>query len=339
MDNLNKHTEFTEEVVKYLSGELSGSAKSQFLLEVQNDPEKQKILEEYRKVWESVDKKPEVPGYNLDAEWNLLEGKLTESEVVHSSDARSARSVGFYLYRIAAALLIGLILSGGFYLANRGITTELLAMEEGTGMVELPDGTKVTLNSGSKIRYDKRENQNERRVSLSGEAFFEVVRDTLRPFVIDAGETRVEVLGTSFNVNAYRNNDKVEITVASGLVAFSSKDAEDELILLKAGNTAVYDRNRSELKLQPAANPNALSWKTREIFFENTPLIEAIRLINKVYSSKLVLVNPDLNECAITVSFKNQSLDAVMNVLQSTLDLSFEKHGDRVEIEGPGCSE
>lgn len=336
MDNLNKHTEFTEEAVKYLSGELSESAKSQFLLGVQSDPEKQKILEEYRKVWESVDKNPEVPVYNLDAEWNLLEGKLAESEAVRTT---SARSVGFYLYRIAAVLLIGLILSGGFYLANRGITTELLAMKESTGMIELPDGTKVTLNSGSKIRYDKRENQNERRVSLSGEAFFEVVRDTLRPFVIDAGGTRVEVLGTSFNVNAYRNNDKVEITVASGLVAFSSKDAEDELILLKAGNTAVYDRNRSELKLQATANPNAFSWKTREIFFENTPLIEAIRLINKVYSSNLVLVNPDLNECAITVSFKNQSLDAVMNVLQSTLDLSFEKHGDRVEIEGPGCSE
>ena len=72
MDNLNKHTEFTEKVVRYLSGELSESAKSQFLLEVQNDPEKQKILEEYRKVWESVDKKPEVPGYNLSLRSPLL---------------------------------------------------------------------------------------------------------------------------------------------------------------------------------------------------------------------------------------------------------------------------
>jgi len=68
-------------------------------------------------------------------------------------------------------------------------------------------------------------------------------------------------------------------------------------------------------------------------------LNEALLMINKVYGSKLVIVSPELYNCPITVSFKNQSLDAVMNVLQSTLDLSFESLGDRIEIEGPACSE
>jgi ferric-dicitrate binding protein FerR (iron transport regulator) len=178
-----------------------------------------------------------------------------------------------------------------------------------------------------------------REVRLAGEAWFDVVRDTLRPFRIDAGSALVEVLGTSFNVNAYRENPVVEITVESGIVALTGKEDAREQIVLLAGNSGTYDASLKELVLVPRSDPNNLSWKTRELFFENTPLAEVAGLVSKVYNVDLQLSGPDLASCPITVSFQDQSLESVLNVLARTLDLEISRSKGSIYLSGEGCAD
>ena len=92
----------------------------------------------------------------------------------------------------------------------------------------------------------------------------------------------------------------------------TAKQDQQEQIVLRAGNSGTYHKENRELTLYPSSNPNKISWKTRELFFDNTPLQEVAELVNKVYNANLVIVNPDLASCPITVTFRDQTLEAVI---------------------------
>jgi len=324
------HRKFNELVSRYLSGELSPDELNWFQEELRQDTGKQDMLDEYRQIWDSA-----VPGqsYDLDAEWSLMQKKLPKS-------GRGLRpSLNYYSYRIAAVLVLGVLFTFSWIYVNRMMSMERVLAEEVPVELILEDGTTVIVNRNSSLKYSKIFGQEERKVYLSGEAWFDVARDTTKPFVIDAGAALVEVLGTSFNVNAYKKNPTVEITVESGLVGMSPKDNQKDLIVMKAGSGGSYNKSQKELKLIPTSDPNSLSWKTRELFFDASTLREVAELVNRVYDTHIVIMNEELASCPITVTFRDQTLEAILNVLELTLDLQLTLEGDEIRLDGEGCVE
>jgi transmembrane sensor len=339
MSKQEEHREFTDRAGRFLSGELTPDERTAFLEELRKDPARQEELEKYRKIWDSA-----VPGagYDLDAEWELLRKKIPgfgEAPGATASIPGQGRSVLFYSYRIAAVLLVGLVLGFSWFYFTRMRDMQRVLAKDTQVEVVLEDGTKVVLNRDSRLRYGRTFDPGERKVYLSGEAWFDVVRDTARPFLIDAGEAMVRVLGTSFNVNAYRKNPTVEITVESGLVAMSSKKDEQDQIVMKAGSGGLYHKSLNTLKLIPTSDPNSISWKTRELFFQETSLREVADLLNRVYDVNIVIVNPELASCPLTVTFRDQSLEAILHVLEQTLDLQVTWDGKEYRLDGEGCEE
>ncbi len=337
-----KHSDFNSLVTRYLSGELSPGALRDFEQLLQEDPEKRNLVDTYRKIWDSVGSVSERDVYDMDAEWSLLEARIPDlagQETFTLDTGKPARTILFYTYRIAAVLVVGLLFTFAWFYSSRMAGMQRVVAENEPVELTLDDGTMVTLNRHSRIRYEKRFDGTRRQVYLSGEAWFDVARDTARPFLIDVGSAMVEVLGTSFNVNAYRQNTMVEITVKSGVVALTAKEDRHDQIVLRAGNSGTYHKEHRELKLIPNADPNTISWKTRELIFEETSLQEAVDLINKVYNAHLVIMNQELAGCPITVTFNEQSLDAILHVLESTLDLTIRQEGEQITLEGEGCIE
>ena len=326
IEDLNR--DFSSLVSRYLSGELPPDEHTWFEEELRGDPEKQALLDEYRKIWDSA---VPVQSYNLDAEWDLMQKKLPGFKT------RSTRSLLYYSYRIAAVLVLGLLLSFSLIYINRMVGMERVIADNEPVEVILEDGTEVIVNRNSSLRYSKKTDQKERKVYLSGEAWFDVTRDTTMPFVIDAGEAMVEVLGTSFNVNAYKDNPTVEITVESGLVAMSAKADQKDLIVMKAGSGGSYNKDHRELKLIPTSDPNSISWKTRELYFDASTLREVCTLVNRVYGANVVIMNEELASCTITVTFSDQTLEAILNVLELTLDLELTREGNEIKLDGEGC--
>lgn len=234
MSEEDLHKDFRQRLGSFLSGELSPGEHALFQDELRRDPDKQKLLDEYRLIWDGAN--PEH-SYDLDAEWALLKKKLPGSE-------RASRpTLLFYTYRIAAVLVVGLLLAVSWVYVGRIMGFDSIVAENVPVEVILEDGTDVLLNRHSSLRYAKSFNKEERKVYLSGEAWFDVARDTTMPFVVDAGAALVRVLGTSFNVNAYKQNPTVEITVESGLVALSAKEDEKDLIVMKAGSGGSYHKS------------------------------------------------------------------------------------------------
>jgi ferric-dicitrate binding protein FerR (iron transport regulator) len=330
---------FNSLVSRSLSGELSPTELSQFQEALRQDPDLENRLEEFRKVWDSMDGMAGRVDYDMDAEWNALRGKIPDFEE-HVHGPAKLRSLLYYTYRIAAVLVIGLVIAFAWIYATQYAGTEVLTAGTEALEIRLGDGTHVLLNRDSKIRYRKPFKGDCREIRLAGEAWFDVAKDTTRPFIIDAGTAIVQVLGTSFNVNAYRENPMIEITVESGVVAVTAKEDKDELIVLKAGNSGTYNSSSRELKLIPVSNPNTLAWLTKNLYFEDTPLREVAALIGKVYNVKFVIPDPGIADCPITVSFSDQSLEAVLNVLELTLDLEISrKDGETYTLKGTVCVE
>ena len=322
------HRDFDRLISRYLSGELDPEELNWFREELSKDPEKQDLLDSYQQIWDSS-----APDkiYDLETEWALLQKKLPGKGL--------SRSLRFYSYRIAAILVLGLVLGFSWIYVSRMMGTVRVLADDRAVEVILEDGTEVTVNRNSSLRYSKSFKQGERKVYLSGEAWFDVAKDTSLPFVIDAGAALVEVLGTSFNVNAYRENPTVEITVESGLVALSGKADQKDQIVMKAGTGGSYDKSLKQLKLIPSSDPNSISWLTRELYFDGSSLREVCRLVNKVYGVKMVITNKELSSCPITVTFRDQSLESILKVLESTLDLQITRDGDEIRLDGEGCAE
>lgn len=349
METSDRHKDYTSLMIRYLSEELGETEKEHFEALLLEDPALRARLEEFRKVWEgtgSLDSGRSRARYDMDTEWELLKGKLAGFEEappdssVNQKGRGRIRMLSAQTYRIAAALLAGVIFVFAWLYATRWAGVETVVALNSPVELTLPDGTKVALNRESRLRFQqKMDQEGERRVRLTGEAWFEVNPDHGRPFRIEAGDALVEVLGTSFNVNAYRENRRVEITVSSGVVSLSHRKQHKDQIILKAGNTGIYSGENRELTLIPSADPNDLAWKTRELYFEGASLGEVVALINEVYNTELVIVNPELRSCPITVTFMDQSLEAVLAVLEATLDLEVTRSGGQFLIDGEGCVE
>jgi ferric-dicitrate binding protein FerR (iron transport regulator) len=314
-------------ITRYLSAEASQEERSRVEQWLNAKPVNSEIFNEYKILWDGLERVQSVAGLDLDAEWARLEAKLADKEAIPVIAMKERHSRAFFISRIAVAAILVLVLSlGGILIFNRtGYQT--LYTENNTVDMILPDASRVTLNAYSGIQYRKKFRGDMRKVSLHGEAFFEVEPDINRPFIIEAGDVEVIVLGTSFNVKAYEDNSEIEVVVSSGRVALSKPGEIPETIILNPGNKGIFSRSDQSLEISRDIDKNYLAWKTRSFIFEDQPLVEVVMILNRVYHSSIAITSDSLKEARITTTFNNQTLEAILNVLSATLDFDV-KHGE-----------
>jgi transmembrane sensor len=238
--------------------------------------------------------------------------------------------------KIAAAILIFATIGSIWYFLNQPNETELIATNK---IIEnkLPDGSNISIKEKSSIVYNEKYNQSERRVKLKGEAYFVVKPIKEKPFIVDAGNITVKVLGTSFLVKNDEKKKLSEVIVSEGTVlVYNAKNKLDSTIIT-AGQKASFKEKSATLLKGENADPNYMAWKTKNFNFDNTNLNEVVKTINHAYNSNIVLKNKKLGNCTLTVTLENQSLESILNVVEVTLNLKVNKQGKKIEISGEGC--
>ena len=230
------------------------------------------------------------------------------------------------LERAAAVLLLPIIGLSGWFIYDYFIQTEsIIEVYSTAGMIScvtLPDDTKVWLNSDSYLRYPSRFGK-ERRVTLTGEGYFDVTKDSRREFVVEAGPTEVVVHGTEFNVDSY--DDEILTTLVSGSVSirYENRDNRSKCLTLKPSQKAIYDTKTGVMRL---VNENVLSgtsWKDGKIILDNTSLEEALRMIGNKYNVRFVIKENSIRQYNFTGTFSNQSLDRILHYFSMSSDLHF----------------
>jgi len=319
-------------IVKYLSGDITHDEIIKLESWIGERTVNRNLFNEYKKVWENLGKVADIAGIDVQKEWKKLEGKMNFPGSIRISRHRPAveRNFTFWFTRIAAILIIGLFLSITVILINRNARYISCTTETTTMIAQLPDGSQVTLNTGSSLKYQKKFGKDQRMVELTGEAYFEVSPDQSRPFIVNTDKIKIQVLGTSFNVNAYKDNAVIEVVVNTGQVAVTKEGEITERIILKSGNRGIFNKSDQSLKLSIIENPNFLSWKTRQFMFEDRSLEEIILTINRIYNSNILITSDSLKDKRVTASFNNQSLEAILNVLAATLDLDIRENNGEI---------
>jgi len=188
-------------------------------------------------------------------------------------------------------------------------------------VVTLPDGSTVKMNANTKIEYPGHFAADARRVKLSGEAFFEVTRDTAQPFIIETDNASVEVLGTSFNVSAYPEAGLVEVNVETGKVKLTQHpigSSVRKFVLLPAGERGWLTTQDGKLGHDTKLATNYSAWITKELIFQRTPLDEAFAVLENTYHVKIKMENPEIGKIPYTANFANLKLDYIVEVMART---------------------
>ncbi|MCO6491080.1 MAG: FecR domain-containing protein [Phaeodactylibacter sp.] len=264
-----------------------------------------------------------------DRRWESLEGQLPGG-----AGARPGRVIRFQHWRFAAAavLLAGLLGLIAFYFTGRGgpaIAREYASPAGEQQEVQLPDGTLVALNAASRLQVLRGFGEEERRIRLEGEGYFQVSSDAGRPFIIEAGSARVQVTGTAFNLKAYPESSAVRLTVTEGSVRFSSAKKEAARPVA-AGEAAEMDKASGAIRSLPY-DERAAAWQQGVLFFDDTPWPEVVRCLERFFAVK-ISDQTALQEKRYTAAFDNQSLEECLKVMQATFGFSVESKGERVVL-------
>lgn len=322
MNSGTEHSELIDLAVKKLSGEASANELNQLQGLIDEKAENQTLYEELKKTWISTEKARGITQTEVDEEWTRLRKEMNRDE----------RKSSFPNWlKIAASLALVLTVSLVIFQLSKSDRVTLVASNN-TVTKTLSDGTVVTLNSNSELQYSEGFSDEVREVTLEGEAFFEAARDAERPFIVHTPSIDVRVLGTSFSVRADAS-EIADVIVVEGLVSVRFDEKE---VKLSAGEKAIALLTSDNLTKVINDNPNFLSWKTREFYFDDTPLKQVVKDLNHAFQSS-IQVEDNLINCPVTVSFEGQSLDSILMVLQATLNLSIHENKGVKVLSGPGC--
>ena len=194
--------------------------------------------------------------------------------------------------------------------------------------VTLPDSTKVWLNSDTKISYPADYGMKERNVALMGEAYFEVAKNPDKRFIVETKGMQVEALGTAFNINAYKNDNKIIASLFSGFVRVSY---EDHVTILKPHESVKVDLlTRDFFQYEDNTMKDIALWRENEITFDGESLEEIAHIINRLYNTTIYIEDESLKKECYIGTVRNNSLENFIDIINLTTPVVYENKGDTV---------
>ncbi|MFC5409827.1 FecR family protein [Larkinella bovis] len=205
---------------------------------------------------------------------------------------------------------------------------------------KLPDESTVWMHSGASIWYPKEFGADKRQVVFSGEGFFDVKKDKSRPFFIRSGEMQIKVLGTSFNVKAPASQTVFQISVVTGQVQVSAPDPDEneQQVILKPQQQAIFETASRRLTSStiPAQAKKEI-YEPVTIVFENAPLDQVAKKLEKRFDIQIRFSNPKIAACLVNADFEQQSLPIIMEMLCTALDATYTFNGKVITLDGLPC--
>ena len=357
-----------ELLARHLAAETSAAERAELRAWVQADPVHLQVLTTVTRAWERAGETPAGPVLftpaDVEAAWQRFRSLVQAAgpvEVEEGPAVTQAASVGRPLrpsavlvapswWQLAATLALSV---GGSYLLTDGqflhkhdtVTTYASAARR--QLVHLPDGSRVWLNAHSRLHYQGLSTlagAGTRAVQLTGEAYFEVVPDPARPFLVSTATARVRVTGTAFNVRAYAAEDSVEVSVTHGRVWLLRLATPDSVLLTADTRAALRaadapGRVAATLRRTPIADHNFRAWQTDTLRFRDTPVAQVAHTLRATFGTAVTLLSAGLGKCRFTGTFARPQPHQVLAVLAAATASRLGPDGSGgYVLAGPGCA-
>jgi transmembrane sensor len=273
--------------------------------------------------------------------WALTRTLEDDTENIYSQEFKQiSRKISNSRLRMIfryAAVITAIFCAGGIlgYLFTNNNAKQLVNFDSGlkssfvvplgqTAELNLPDGTKVWMNSGTVLSYSTDFSATNRNVTLDGEAFFSVTEDADHPFNVKTSSINIKVLGTSFNVEAYNDNlQAVNTTLVSGKVEINDLNNK-KLGELIPGQIARYDNLKGTVSINEIDTSFYTSWKNGFLMFSNTPLEEIIKKMERWYNVEFVFGNPEIKGLRYTGTIlRGKPIDQILEIMKLTANIDY----------------
>lgn len=324
MESNNTYKPSSEAFSRYFAGESTQNELTQIENWAQESAENLEELQLLRSIWQDVG--------SLHTEPVQVDAASAFAKVKAKKAAHTSSSPGFWnAWKVAAVIFLAV--SALLLLIQDDNDVQLVA--ESITEVALSDSTKITVNEGSTLIYEKNFNTSVRKVSLSGEAFFDVARNEEKPFVVQVGEVTVTVLGTSFNI---KESDKsVNVAVATGRVEVKSSFGTE---ILSAGEQVTVNLAEKELKTADNSSSGMEQyWFSKKLVFTGSNLATVLSDLESTYRVKIKVSNETILNCKFQATFENQSIDEILEIIGLSQGLTVEQTNEGYQLSGEGCND
>ncbi|HBL75585.1 MAG: hypothetical protein A2W90_05250 [Bacteroidetes bacterium GWF2_42_66] len=286
-----------------------------------------KDIEILQQLWLGLDFHPS----ELSSE--IIESALDETiwKVAERNNV-TTRKIGFQkvyeqFSKIAAILIIPILLYTTYFQFFKTDASEpvgsqqIITVNSQPGTISnltLPDGSKVYLNAESTISYPNFFIGEKREVSISGEAYFEVVKNREMPMEISSGNVKLKVYGTSFNVNAYQDEESAKITLVEGSVSLSSSLGRfngKEEFFIEPGQTVTFYSNSKKLEVENKDIFLYTAWKDGLLVFKNTSFESVLKLLSRRFNIDIELVSKNLASIPMDATFRDENINEILRLL------------------------
>ncbi len=318
-------------------------AESQAVLEWFETSEGKQFLEERieadRELMERKDLGSSIPWMGSERLYTSIQEEIKKKGKRHSLS--SADWLG-YAVKAAAAVLV-ILTAALFTVTHETNTAEQVTErepvlyqteEEQHREITLSDGSVIRLNNNSEVIISEDFFKETREVILEGEAYFEVAHNPEKPFIIHAGNSSVEVLGTSFNVKSVSGQENVQVAVVEGKVSFSALEVgnpERSSVILTKGQFGYLDVNENSIAVDEMAIDNYLAWKSGRFIFEELTMDQVCTQLNRIYNTECSFRDSDIRSMELTSNFSNESLEKTLEVISMTLEIGYELRGEEID--------
>jgi transmembrane sensor len=281
--------------------------------------------------WDKIPLEPDIKGYSDAHLLDQIHHKIKTEEVVLLDKTNPKIRFVSYLTRIAAILFIPLLAAFLYYyikiISNENLNSyaEIYAPYGTRAIFYLPDGSTGKLNGGSSLKFPAQFGGKVREVKLTGEAYFNVVSNPKKPFIVSTKNIDVKVYGTTFNVSAYSEDETTEVLLERGKVEVFKKtnNIKKSIGVLKHDESFIYYTLTDSSKIRTVNTSDNLSWLDGKLTFKYEPFEKVISKINRWYNVDIILKNEMLKTYIYYGTFKDETLEEVLRLLQFTAPIRY----------------
>lgn len=341
-------------ILKHLENNLTDEESKQLDEWLNSSPENENTLKSVELIWKTTGEPPGNSFFtdkNLEHDWDQIQNKILQKtfaqdqemekqQRVHNlRNLKRRQQIQSNILKAAALFLVALTsvfltlqYSAETDLADYEPVFRVVSTNSGErANVDLGDGTKVVLNSESRIEVPDYFTHSERFVKISGQVFFDVKADEANPFFIEAGDAVIRVIGTSFDVRTYEEDSEIRVVVQNGTVELKSLNDPENAVLVTENHLGSLNRDSGRLNIEEVSDMDLhTGWLEGRLIFRNSPLRHVFSQLERWYGVEIILELDDksLLENEFSADLKMRSVNNVFEVIAASMDINYTINDD-----------
>ncbi len=313
---------------KNLECRADGEERSKLNEWISHSDSNKQYYQQVMNIWDASDCEIDIENIDTEKAWEKVVGRVSKKI--------QKRTFWYHWKKAVAILMLPLAFGVIIWMYNRECISDTMANEPvyhevyaafGTrSALRLTDSSLVWLNSGSRLRYPDRFGAKERKVYLTGEAYFEIESDLNKPFIVNTPALSIEVTGTKFNILDYDTEPLAEITLVEGGVIVNRQDKTDDPKLISSLDVSqhlAYDKETGEKKLATVDTYKYYSWKDGKLIFRDEPIDVVAKKIGKIFNVDIEIRDTNLRDYRFWATFQDESLDEILKNLSRSSPITY----------------